>query len=220
MTTVNAATSTTTGSTAARASLTDNFETFLTLLTAQLQNQDPLSPLDTKDFTAQLVQFSGVEQQLKTNDLLTALTDQTRLTAGATAVSYLGKEAVANTNVAGLSAGGTAEWTYELPRAATNLTFRVLDSQGRTVATGTGNRTAGEHQFTWDGKDLSGRAAPAGTYSLQIDATGTDGNPLVGSITQRGLITGVDLSGAQPTIQIGGAAIPLSAVRSIKIASN
>lgn len=220
MTTVNAASTAQTTSTAARSSLTDNFETFLTLLTAQLQNQDPLSPLDTKDFTAQLVQFTGVEQQLKTNDLLTALTDQTRLTAGATAVSYLGKEAEANTNLAGLGDTGPTGWNYSLPRAASSLTFRVIDAQGRVVATGTGNTAAGSHRFEWDGKDLSGRRAPAGTYSLRIDAQGSDSQPFTGAITQRGIISGVDLSGAQPTITLAGAQIPLSAVQSIQLASN
>ena len=122
----------------ARTGLADNFETFLTLLTAQLRNQDPLSPMDSTQFTNQLVQFSGVEQQLKTNDLLSTLAENNRLSAGATAVAYLGKEAVAATNLAGLSqAGGEATWTYDLARPASDVRVTIKDARelSRKIAT-------------------------------------------------------------------------------------
>jgi flagellar basal-body rod modification protein FlgD len=202
-----------------RASLANNFETFLTLLTAQLKNQDPLSPLDSKDFTNQLVQFSGVEQQLKTNDLLTSLTENTKLSAGATAVAYLGKEATANTSIATIPAGGNATWNYEIPRAAEAVTLRVLDTAGRIVATSNGETTRGEKAFQWDGKDQSGRAVAAGTYRLEINATGADGQPIIGSISRRGIISGVDLSGATPSVTIAGASVPLSSIKKIGLQS-
>jgi flagellar basal-body rod modification protein FlgD len=202
-----------------RASLANNFETFLTLLTAQLQNQDPLSPLDSKDFTNQLVQFSGVEQQLKTNDLLSALTENTKLSAGATAVAYLGKEATANSSVATILAGGSAAWAYEIPRSAQTVSLRVLDSNGRVVATANGETTRGEKSFRWDGKDQAGRPVNAGTYRLEINATGADGQPIIGSVSRRGIITGVDLSGSTPSVTIGGASVPLSAIVKIGLQS-
>ena len=203
-----------------KASLANNFETFLTLLTAQLKNQDPLSPLDTKDFTNQLVQFSGVEQQLKTNDLLSSLTETTKLSAGATAVAYLGKEATATSALAGLTSGGQAKWTYELPRTSTSTTIRILDSKNSVVATATGETSVGEKTFTWDGKDKNGNNAPAGTYRLEVVGTGADGKPIAGTIKQKGIITGVDLSGATPSITIGGASVPLSAVTKIGLQSS
>jgi flagellar basal-body rod modification protein FlgD len=197
---------------ASRTSLANNFETFLTLLTAQLKNQDPLSPLDSKDFTNQLVQFSGVEQQLKTNDLLASLTENTKLSAGATAVAYLGKEATANTSTATLEAGGSTSWNYELPRNAQTVTLRVLDQSGRVVATANGEATRGEKTFNWDGKDVSGRPVPAGTYRLEINASAADGQAIVGTVSRQGLISAVDLSGATPTVTIAGATVPLSAI--------
>jgi flagellar basal-body rod modification protein FlgD len=202
-----------------RASLANNFETFLTLLTAQLKNQDPLSPLDSKDFTNQLVQFSGVEQQLKTNDLLTSLTANTKLSAGATAVAYLGKEATANTSVAAIPVGGNATWNYEIPRDAQTVSLRVLDNSGRVIATASGQTTRGEKAFQWDGKDQSGRAVEAGTYRLEVNATGADGQPILGSVSRRGIISGVDLSGATPSVTIAGAAVPLSSIVKIGLQS-
>ncbi|GIU66222.1 flagellar hook assembly protein FlgD [Candidatus Phycosocius spiralis] len=203
-----------------KASLAKNFETFLTLLTAQLQNQDPLSPLDTKDFTNQLVQFSGVEQQLKTNELLTSLTDATKLSVGATAVAYLGKEATAIWPSTNLTTGGEAKWTYELPRASSSTTIRVLDSSGRVVFTSTGETSVGEKSFTWNGKDMSGNNAPSGTYRLEVVGIGGDGKPIAGTIKQKGIISGVDLSGTTPRITINGVPLPLSTVLKIGLQSS
>ena len=214
-----AAASAATAGTPKRASLANNFETFLTLLTAQLKNQDPLSPMDSKDFTNQLVQFSGVEQQLKTNDLLKSLTENTKLSAGATAVAYLGKEATANSSVATIPTGGTATWNYEIPRAAQTVSLRVLDSSGRVLATASGETSRGEKAFQWDGKDQSGRAVAAGTYRLEINATGADGQPIIGSISRRGIISGVDLSGSTPSVTIAGASVPLSSITKIGLQS-
>jgi flagellar basal-body rod modification protein FlgD len=205
---------------APKSSLANNFETFMTLLTAQLKSQDPLSPLDTKDFTNQLVQFSGVEQQLKTNELLSSLTETTKLSAGATAVAYLGKEATATSALAGLSSGGQATWRYELPRSATSTTLKIVDSQGRTIATKAGETTTGEKTFTWDGRDQSGRVAPAGTYRLEVSAQGADERPISGTVRQKGIITGVDLSGNTPSVTIGGAALPLSSIIKIGLQAN
>ena len=200
-----------------RASLANNFETFLTLLTAQLRNQDPLSPLDSKDFTNQLVQFSGVEQQLKTNDLLSALTENTKLSAGATAVAYLGKEATANSPLATISSGCTATWNYDLPRDAQNVSLRVLDSAGRVIAIANGETTRGAKTFSWDGKDQSGRAVGGGTYRLEVNANAADGQPITTPVSRTGLITGVDLSGATPSVTLGGASVPLSSIVKIGI---
>jgi flagellar basal-body rod modification protein FlgD len=211
---------TSTASTTGRTSLANNFETFLTLLTAQLRNQDPLSPLDSKDFTNQLVQFSGVEQQLKTNDLLASLTENTKLSAGATAVAYLGKEATANTSIATIEAGGSANWNYELPRDAQDVSLRVLDSAGRVIATANGEATRGAKTFNWDGKDQSGRAVSAGTYRLEAVATGADGQSITAAVSRSGLITGVDLSGATPSVTIAGASVPLSSIVKIGVATS
>lgn len=205
----------TTKSTTGQAGLANNFQTFLTLLTAQLKNQDPLSPLDSKDFTNQLVQFSGVEQQLKTNDLLKTLNDNSKLSAGATAVAYLDKEATANSPTATIPAGGSTSWNYEIPRSAQSLTLRILDSKGLVIATAKGETSVGEKSFKWDGKNQAGQPVKSGTYRLEINATGADGQPITGTITRRGIITGVDLSGSTPSVTLNGASIPLSSITKI-----
>src|SRR5690554_2489607 len=94
---------------ASRATIAQNFDTFLSILTTQLRNQNPLEPLDTNQFTQQLVQFTGVEQQLKTNDFLEALLLNTQSTARSDAVSYIGKEISASGKTAELKDGG-AYW--------------------------------------------------------------------------------------------------------------
>jgi flagellar basal-body rod modification protein FlgD len=109
VTTSNASTRITSGS----ASLASNFETFLTLLTTQLRNQDPLSPLDSNEFTAQLTQMAGVEQQLLTNDLLTSLLAAQSAGGLDNASNYIGKEVTAAWSATSLE-DGEATWTYEL----------------------------------------------------------------------------------------------------------
>ena len=112
--------------------LASNFETFLTLLTAQLRNQDPLSPVDSNQFTAQLTQMAGVEQQLLTNDLLTSLLSAQQGGGLAGASNYIGKDVTAVWAADKLT-DGKASWEYELGANATAATLQVLDSSGKVV---------------------------------------------------------------------------------------
>src|SRR5688572_11491577 len=116
-----------------RTRLAENFDTFLSLLTTQLKNQDPLAPMDSTQFTQQLVQMTGVEQQLLTNDLLEKLVSNTG-TGVSTAVSLIGKEVRTDSELAALK-GGKAEWDYTLDRAASDVKLEILDSKGRVVRT-------------------------------------------------------------------------------------
>src|SRR3954463_1904893 len=95
-----------------------NFDTFLQLLTTQLQNQNPLDPLDTNQFTQQLVEFSGVEQQLKTNDFLSSLVQANANTTNSNAVGYIGKTVTAS-GVRAELANNKATWSFNLKDAAT-----------------------------------------------------------------------------------------------------
>src|SRR3954447_12628807 len=92
--------------------LASNFTTFLTLLTTQLKNQNPLEPLDTNQFTAQLVQFTGVEQQLKTNEFLETLMLAGQNTAKSDAVSYIGKQVTASGKTGELTNEKAVFWDY------------------------------------------------------------------------------------------------------------
>src|ERR1700759_4612169 len=140
---------------AAKTQLSGNFDTFLTLLTTQLQNQDPLSPMDSTQFTQQLVEFSQVEQQINTNDNLQTLINQGTSAAGTNAVSYLGK-AVTVTNGNAPLTGGTAAWTYNLGTASTQTTLTVTDANGNVVYSAPGATAAGNTAFTWNGQNAQG----------------------------------------------------------------
>ncbi len=196
------------------AALSGNFNTFLTLLTTQLKNQDPTAPMDSNQFTQQLVQFSQVEQQINTNDNLKSLIAQGQNTQGAYAVSYLGK-AVTVTNGDAALTNGTADWNYTLaaPSAATTLT--VTDANGNVVYSQAGETGAGDHAFSWDGKSLTGTQMPDGTYSLSVSAQGQNGQTVQSAVSSTGVVSEVDMSGAQPELMIGAMKIPLTGVSQV-----
>ncbi len=166
---------------AATSSLTADFDTFLTLLTTQLRNQDPLDPLDTDRFTEQLVQFSGVEQSIGTNTRLDALIALQSGSDKTNALSLVGRPVAFDGDSAALTASG-AEWTYSLPGNAGAVALSVQNETGETVATFAGETTRGDHQFRWTGLDDNGDPLSPGLYRLSIDATDPGGAPLQPSI--------------------------------------
>jgi flagellar basal-body rod modification protein FlgD len=208
-----AATSAATGK--AQKSLTGNYETFLRLLTAQLQHQDPLEPLDATKFTEQLVSYSQVEQQIATNASLDTLISATRSSAGATAVSFLGKNATTSGPVTELT-GGQARWTYTLPNTAANMQIRVTDMSGNPVKTLTGPATPGTHEISWDGLNASGNAMPTGSYRLSVAATTADGTPIPARLAGIGMISEIDMSAAEPVMYIGSRQLKLSEITGFK----
>ncbi|HXJ01332.1 MAG TPA: flagellar hook capping FlgD N-terminal domain-containing protein [Micropepsaceae bacterium] len=193
-----------------QAQLSSNFNTFLTLLTTQLQNQDPLSPMDSNQFTQQLVQFSQVEQQIDSNKNLESLISLTKTQSATNAVSYLGKTLTVTDGTAALQTGSDTTWAYSLPGDASSTKLMVTDSKGHAVYTATGETASGLHAFTWDGTTSAGNMAPAGTYKLTVAATASDGTALTSSIASQGTVTEVDLTGNEPTLMIGPLGIPLS----------
>lgn len=198
-----------------KARLADNFETFLTLLTTQLKNQDPLSPLDSNQFTQQLVQMSGVEQQLLGNDLLQQLVTNTG-TGVATAVGLIGKDVRVATAKAELNAG-KAEWVYNLASDATDVKLQITDSAGRVVSSNApSNNKAGEHTFTWNGKDQSGNTLPDGSYTLQVMAVDGSGATVASTVSIQGLVTAVEQRDGTTYITINGGLAPWDQVTSIK----
>jgi flagellar basal-body rod modification protein FlgD len=194
--------------------LSGNFNTFLTLLTTQLKNQDPTAPMDSNQFTQQLVQFSQVEQQINTNDNLKSLIAQGQNTAGAYAVSYLGK-AVTVTNGQAALTNGAADWNYALqtPSSATVLT--VTDANGNVVYSAPGEMTAGNHDFSWNGQSQTGMQMPDGTYSLSVSAQGASGETVQSQVSSTGVVSEVDMSGAQPELMIGQMKLPLTSVSQV-----
>src|SRR6187401_821438 len=138
----------------ATASIANNFQTFLTLLTTQLQHQNPLDPLDTNQFTAQLVQFASVEQQLKQNDQLATLVSLQQTAQNTAALEFVGQTVGVTGNTATLS-GGKATWNLDVPKPATG-TITIKSANGQTVFSGNYSMNTGSQPFVWDGKDSSG----------------------------------------------------------------
>ncbi len=190
-----------------RARLAENFDTFLALLTTQLKNQDPLSPLDSNQFTQQLVSMTGVEQQLLTNDLLKKLVGNTA-SGVSTAVSLIGKEVRAASGEGALK-DGKAEWTYKLDRAASDVKLEIVDAKGKVVKVfaPTDNK-AGEHKLTWDGKDLNGKVLADGAYTLRVTAKDSEGTQVANTVFIDGIVTGVEQVDGQTLITIAGARVP------------
>lgn len=206
-----------------RTSLAQNFNMFLTLLTTQMKNQDPTSPLDSNQFTAQLVQMTGVEQQLAGNDLLKQLVANTG-TNVSSAVGLIGKQVRAASSDATL-ADGKAQWHYNLDADTSDVKIEVLDANGKTVdvvAPATADSKAGDHTFTWDGKDLSGATQPNGVYTLRLTTRSSTGASIAtGTIFVEGRVTGVEQANGQTVITVNGGKVPLGQVTSVtEVASN
>lgn len=197
-----------------RTRLSDNYDTFLVLLTAQLQNQDPLAPMDSTQFTQQLVQFSQVEQQIRTNEQLEGLVSQYQAASAGAALSYLGKDAIIEADETYL-AGGVANWAYALPATASEVTIRVKDANGRTVYTADGELTQGEHLFAWNGEKTAGGFASDGVYTISIEAKNAAGESMTPSVNVRETIMGVDFSGAVPLVITPAGTRGLDTIRSV-----
>ena len=193
--------------------LTSNFETFLSLLTAQLKNQDPLSPVDSNQFTAQLTQMAGVEQQLLTNDLLTSLLAAQQGGGLGGAANYIGKDATAVWSATRLD-DGKATWSYELATDATDVQLQILDGAGKVVWSGAApDKTDGVHDFTWDGKtSAGGQMEDGGVYTLKVTAKNGAGKTIDSQVLTRGRITGVEMYDGVPYLTVGNSILPLSSV--------
>ena len=199
----------------AMAQLSGNFSTFLTLLTTQLKNQDPTSPMDSNQFTQQLVQFSQVEQQIDTNTNLKSLITQGASQAGAYATSYLGRIASVTNGQASLS-GGAANWTYTLGATAASATLTVTNSTGRVVYTGPGKTAAGANSFAWDGKDNNGNLQADGAYKLTVTAADSAGSAVSNSVASAGVIAQVDMTGSAPQFVIGNMEVGLGDIGAVQ----
>jgi flagellar basal-body rod modification protein FlgD len=199
----------------AQQQLTGNLNTFLTLLTTQLQNQDPLNPMDSDQFTQQLVEYSQVEQQINTNSDLQSLISLQQGGAGSSAVGYLGKTVTVANGSAPLT-DGQATWNYSLAAQSASTTLTVTNANGQVVYTGAGTTNAGSNTFNWNGEDNSGNQLPDGVYTLAVNATGSTGAAVTSTVSTTGVVSEVNLSGASPEVMIGTMAVPLTQITSVQ----
>jgi flagellar basal-body rod modification protein FlgD len=171
---------------------------FLTLLVSQLQNQDPLEPLDANQFTSQLVQFASVEQQIYQNANLEKLLSAQQNAQLASTVGYLGKQVEASGDALQLQ-GGEAFASYTLPQTASRATIMIMDATGKTVAALPANTAAGRHELHWDGRATDGTQLPDGAYSFKLDAKDRSGDAIAATLTYSGRVTALtsDQTGTQ-----------------------
>jgi flagellar basal-body rod modification protein FlgD len=191
-----------------------NFQSFLTLLTTQLQNQNPLDPLDTNQFTQQLVEFAGVQQQLNTNDSLATLVSLQQTAQSTQALGFVGKTAVVNGSTAALS-NSTATWELTVP-SASNVNVTIANSTGQTVFSGTYSVAAGSNQpFKWNGQGNDGTQWPDGSYTLTATAKDSSGNSVAVTTQTQGVVSSVDLTQSPPLLTINGQTYTVSQIQSI-----
>jgi flagellar basal-body rod modification protein FlgD len=187
--------------TASSTGLADNFQTFLTLLTTQLQNQNPLDPLDTNQFTQQLVQFAGVEQQLKSNEQLKALIAIEKSAQATQALIYVGHTVAVDGSTQQFN--GSATWNLKAERDST-AAITITNSVGQTVYSGNFTLSQGNASFMWDGKGNDGTQWPAGAYKLTATAKDSAGKDVAIATEIQGIVDSVDLSATPALLSIGG----------------
>lgn len=215
-TTPQPASSNSPGATNALASnqIAGNFQTFLQLLTTQLQNQNPLSPLDTNQFTQQLVEFASVEQQINTNTSLATLVSLQQTAQSTQALGFVGHTAVVKGNSAALT-NGQAAWQLNIPSNST-VNISIASSTGQTVFTGTFPANAGNNQpFNWNGRDNNGNLLPDGNYTLTATAKDSTGNSVAVTTRVEGVVSSVDLTQSPPLLSIGGQTFTINQIQSI-----
>jgi len=202
--------------TAGSQSIAGNFDTFLQLLTTQLQNQDPLDPLDANSFTQELVEFASVEQQVNMNTNLQTLISMQQTTEATSALQLVGSTVTLSGNSAALSnaTGAPATWSLNASAPAT-ASITITSSANTTVYTGTMALNSGANTFTWNGQGNNGQTWPDGTYTLTVSATGANGQPVTVSTQVQGVVSGVNISQNPPTVTVNGQSIPISQIQSI-----
>ena len=176
--------------TSGRKLIGNNFDTFLRMLTTQMTHQNPLSPMDTHEFTAQLVQFSQVEQLMNMSQSVEKSLDVQQSGNLLSAAQMVGRDIRARTSSLRLQ-GGQAEISYELTAARQAATLVISDAAGNTVLQKALPATAGSHSFTWDGRDQNGLRRADGLYAVKLVAQDSSGQseqvPVTGNVRVLGV---------------------------------
>ena len=208
-----AVTSNATTSDVAKNTLASNFTAFLQLLTTQLKNQNPLDPLDTNQFTQQLVQFAQVEQQLKSNSQLETLVSLQKTAQATQALGFVGQVVAIDGQTSRLS-DGTAGWSFNSPKPAA-ATVTISNTAGATVFTGNYSLNTGPQNFVWDGRDNSGVKQPDGDYKLTITAKDASGQTVAVSTEIQGVVDSVDLSKNPPLLSVNNTEYTLDKIKRV-----
>jgi flagellar basal-body rod modification protein FlgD len=204
----------------ARASLAGDMDAFLLLLVTQLKNQDPLSPLEPTEFTNQLVNFAGVEQQIATNENIEKLLSVQNAVLASAVIGFVGKEVVADTSGKLPLQNGEATFEYTLGSSASNVVMTISDDEGRILFTKAGETGVGKHEVIWDGKDGKDQTMPDGSYNLAITPLAFSGETIEHTIRVKAVITGISLANGETKMDASGVTIPFEKIETITKASD
>jgi flagellar basal-body rod modification protein FlgD len=194
-------------------SLSANFGDFLKLLMTQLQNQDPSSPLDTNQFTSELVQFSSVEQQINTNTSLTKLIQLTQAGEIMQGSSMTGKRVTVDSDYLPLQNGkGTIQFTAP---AAEAVDIAIYSDSGVKLSESMLMATKGSNTWTWDGKTTSGTTLPDGSYKVAVTGANADGTTSALTFSVIGTATGVQSQSNGMQLQLGALSVDFSKVQAV-----
>jgi flagellar basal-body rod modification protein FlgD len=199
--------------TSALGQLSGNFSDFLTMLMTQLKNQDPSTPMDSSQFTSELVQFSSVEQQINTNGNLTQLIQLTQASQVEQSASLIGKPITVNSAQLSLQKG--ASEVHFNTTSAEPVAITVFNSSGSSVQTASLTSSAGANTWNWDGKAANGAQMPDGAYKVSITAVGVNNSSAQIPFTVTGTATSVQNNSGTVQVQMGGLTLPFSAVQSV-----
>ncbi|MFZ7125681.1 MAG: flagellar hook assembly protein FlgD [Desulfobacterales bacterium] len=189
---------------------------FLTLLVAQLQHQDPLKPMDSTDFTAQLAQFSSLEQLSNMNGKLDTLTLSQVAFNNTQAVSYIGREILAEGSLLRFDGTNPAGCVFELAEAAQGVFVNVYDQTGRFIRTfEAGALESGTQNASWDGRDQDGNLMPTGDYFFEVSAVDAENAAVQATALTRGTVTGVTYRNGRAYLAAAGREISIDEVRRV-----
>ena len=188
-------------------------DAFLTMLVTQMKNQDPLNPVENTEFTAQLAQFSSLEQMFNINDNLKNIQMSQSSLNNTQAINIIGKEVKAEGNSIKHTAGGETNINYKLSSAAKEVKTSIYDNRGELVRViSESAKDSGEHTFVWDGKDNLGNIMSDATYSFMTNAVDISGTDIAVTPLIRGSVTGVSFDNGNTLISVGGQSVSMSSI--------
>ena len=194
------------------AALGSSYDQFLVLLTTQLQHQDPLEPMDTQQFTQQLVQYSQIEQQIAMNEKLDAMVQLQLASASNIGLNYVGMEANYVGSDFHFDGEEAVDMTYVFDGDAFSSKVSILDENGNVVYSEDGQQGLGPFEFSWDGRNTGGELVEPGTYSISVGGVDASGEGLSTTTVVSGIVDGIESQNGVVYLLVGDRAVSLSSV--------